>query len=301
MSPVMSGEIQTPPRATLVSAGGASRPAAAEIVDEADVRDSADEVTAVPAVARREGKGWSTAWLTGPGVGTGRDRHLVRLITLVEAVDRGDPGTTAGGGHGGDMLEVGEDVAAALAEHLREILVAGDNVVEKSERMPWYRGGPLLYLLETMSVSGRTNAIVKIATSLTNDVIMPPISILLGSGRFEGLTWVLRPATDDKTAIVLNLGTFITTVMDFMIVAFVIFMLVKQINRLKAKPAAPTQAPPAPTTKDRSTPTTTTAWPRRCRARRRCRTASASTPGIPSGVPRRRCTAAACAGLLDSS
>lgn len=89
----------------------------------------------------------------------------------------------------------------------------------------------------------------KIATSLTNDVIMPPISILLGSGRFEGLTWVLRPATDDKAAVVLNLGTFITTVMDFMIVAFVIFMLVKQINRLKAKPA-PTQAPPSPTTKE---------------------------------------------------
>ncbi|MGV3593565.1 MAG: large-conductance mechanosensitive channel protein MscL [Gammaproteobacteria bacterium] len=88
----------------------------------------------------------------------------------------------------------------------------------------------------------------KIATSLTNDVIMPPISMLLGSGRFEGLTWVLRPAIDDKPAIVMNLGVFITTVMDFLIVAFVIFMLVKQINRLKAKP--PTQEPPSPTTKD---------------------------------------------------
>ena len=88
----------------------------------------------------------------------------------------------------------------------------------------------------------------KIATSLTNDVIMPPISMLLGSGRFEGLTWVLRPAIDDKPAIVLNLGVFITTVMDFVIVAFVIFLLVKQINRLKAKP--PTQEPPSPTTKE---------------------------------------------------
>lgn len=88
----------------------------------------------------------------------------------------------------------------------------------------------------------------KIATSLTNDVIMPPISILLGSGKFEGLTWVLRPEVDGKPAVLLNLGTFITTVMDFLIVAFVIFMLVKQINRLKAKP--PTQQPPAPTTKE---------------------------------------------------
>lgn len=77
----------------------------------------------------------------------------------------------------------------------------------------------------------------KIATSLTNDVIMPPISMLLGSGRFEGLTWVLRPELEGKPAVVLNLGTFVTTVMDFVIVAFVIFMLVKQINRLKARPA----------------------------------------------------------------
>ncbi len=88
----------------------------------------------------------------------------------------------------------------------------------------------------------------KIATSLTNDVIMPPIGLLLGSGRFEGLTWVLRPEVEGKPAVILNLGTFITTVMDFLIVAFVIFLLVKQINRLKAKP--PTQMPPSPTTKE---------------------------------------------------
>jgi large conductance mechanosensitive channel len=88
----------------------------------------------------------------------------------------------------------------------------------------------------------------KIATSLTNDVIMPPISMLLGSGKFEGLTWVLRPELDGKPAVILNLGTFVTTVLDFMIVAFVIFMLVKQINRLKAKPAPAPVA--SPTTKE---------------------------------------------------
>src|SRR5690606_39156773 len=62
----------------------------------------------------------------------------------------------------------------------------------------------------------------KIATSLTNNVIMPPISMLLGSGRFEGLTWVLRPEVDDKPAVVLDLGTFVTALLDFVIVAFVI-------------------------------------------------------------------------------
>lgn len=89
----------------------------------------------------------------------------------------------------------------------------------------------------------------KIATSLTNDVIMPPISLLLGSGQFEGLTWVLRPSMGDKPAVILNLGVFITTVMDFTIIAFVIFMLVKQINRLKGA-ALPPEPPAEPTTKE---------------------------------------------------
>jgi large conductance mechanosensitive channel len=84
----------------------------------------------------------------------------------------------------------------------------------------------------------------KIVTSLVNDVVMPPISMLMGSGRFEGLTWVLSPAVDDKAAVALNLGNFVNSVLDFTIVAFVIFMVINQINRFKAKPApAPTAAP----------------------------------------------------------
>ncbi len=85
----------------------------------------------------------------------------------------------------------------------------------------------------------------KIVTSLVSDVIMPPISMIMGSGNFSGLTWVLVPAEGDKVAIALNLGNFVNTVVDFTIVAFVIFMVIKQLNRFKAKPA-----PPSVTTKE---------------------------------------------------
>jgi large conductance mechanosensitive channel len=88
----------------------------------------------------------------------------------------------------------------------------------------------------------------KIVTSLVNDVVMPPISMLMGSGQFSGLTWVLEPADGDKAAIAVNLGSFINTVLDFAIVAFVIFMVIKQINRFKPKPAP--NAPVTPTTKE---------------------------------------------------
>ncbi len=77
----------------------------------------------------------------------------------------------------------------------------------------------------------------KIVTSLVADVIMPPISMMMGSGNFSGLTWVLEPANGDKAAIALNLGSFVNAVVDFTIVAFVIFMVIKQLNRFKAKPA----------------------------------------------------------------
>lgn len=79
----------------------------------------------------------------------------------------------------------------------------------------------------------------KIVTSLVNDVIMPPIGLLLGRVDFSGLVIQLN----EKTAV--KYGMFINTVLDFVIVAFAIFLIVKQINRLKKAP------PPAdPTTKE---------------------------------------------------
>jgi len=79
----------------------------------------------------------------------------------------------------------------------------------------------------------------KIVSSLVADIIMPPIGLLLGKMDFSTLAIHLN----EKTAI--KYGVFINNVLDFVIVAFAIFMVIKQINRLKKAP------PPAdPTTKD---------------------------------------------------
>jgi large conductance mechanosensitive channel len=77
----------------------------------------------------------------------------------------------------------------------------------------------------------------KIVTSLVNDIIMPPIGYLMGSMDFSD--WAF---TIDKQPVV-RYGAFMNTVLDFLIVAFAIFLVVKQINRLKTvvlPPAAPT-------------------------------------------------------------
>ena len=73
----------------------------------------------------------------------------------------------------------------------------------------------------------------KIVTSLVNDVVMPPIGMLLGNVDFSDLSLVLREATGDAEAVTVNYGAFINNVLDFVIVAFVIFLLIRQINRLK--------------------------------------------------------------------
>ncbi len=94
----------------------------------------------------------------------------------------------------------------------------------------------------------------KIISSFVGDVLMPPIGLLLGKVDFSSLFINLSDKSyaslaEAKTAgaATLNYGVFINTVLDFIIVAFVIFLLVKQVNRMRAQPAAP---PPAPTTKD---------------------------------------------------
>lgn len=92
----------------------------------------------------------------------------------------------------------------------------------------------------------------KIVTSLVSDVLMPPIGLLMGQVDFSSLFLNLSSTPQPSLAAAkaagtptINYGVFLQTVLDFIIIAFVIFMLVKQINRLK-KPAAPA----APTTKD---------------------------------------------------
>ncbi|MCL4148725.1 UNVERIFIED_CONTAM: hypothetical protein GTU68_012301 [Idotea baltica] len=74
----------------------------------------------------------------------------------------------------------------------------------------------------------------KIITSLVNDVIMPPIGVMLGGAEAKG----------EVAAVTLNYGSFIQNLVDFLIVAFAIFMMVKVINSLKKKEEAAPSTPP---------------------------------------------------------
>jgi len=91
------------------------------------------------------------------------------------------------------------------------------------------------------------SAFGKIVSSLVNDVLMPPIGMLLGRVDFSRLALTLKEKTPETAAVTLKYGVFINTVLDFVIVAFAIFMLVKQMNRLQKKEAAPA---PVPTTRE---------------------------------------------------
>lgn len=85
----------------------------------------------------------------------------------------------------------------------------------------------------------------KIVTSFVNDVLMPPIGLLLGGVDFSDLRVTLKSAVGEDPAVTLNYGMFIQTVVDFTIVAFAIFLVVKAMNKLKRKEEAAPAAPPA--------------------------------------------------------
>ncbi|QEE25666.1 large-conductance mechanosensitive channel protein MscL [Rhodanobacter glycinis] len=90
----------------------------------------------------------------------------------------------------------------------------------------------------------------KIVTSLVNDVIMPPIGYITGGVDFSKMKWILKPADDSDpkhkiAEVAINYGTFINTIITFIIIAFAIFMVVKLINKVHKKEEAAPAAPPA--------------------------------------------------------
>ena len=92
----------------------------------------------------------------------------------------------------------------------------------------------------------------KIVTSLVNDILMPPVGLVLGKVDFANLFIDLSgaghptlAAAKAAGAATINYGTFLNTIIDFVIVAFVIFLVIRQANRLRRQPA-----PPPPSTKD---------------------------------------------------
>ncbi|HDQ39506.1 MAG TPA: large-conductance mechanosensitive channel protein MscL [Desulfonatronum sp.] len=75
----------------------------------------------------------------------------------------------------------------------------------------------------------------KIITSLVNDVIMPPIGLLLGNADFSELAITLAQETAQAEAVTIRYGAFINSVLDFVLVAFAIFLVIKQMNRFRRK------------------------------------------------------------------
>jgi len=109
--------------------------------------------------------------------------------------------------------------------------------------------GNVLDLAIGIIIGTAFGAIVK---SLVEDIIMPPIGLLLGNIDFtnlfldlSGKAFPTLKAAKDAGAATINYGLFINTVINFIIVAFVIFLLIRQINRMKKEPA-----PAAPNTKE---------------------------------------------------
>lgn len=94
----------------------------------------------------------------------------------------------------------------------------------------------------------------KIVSSLVTDVIMPPIGILMGGVDFSDLKFTIKPEVLNDAgevataAVTMNYGVFIMTVLDFLIIAWAIFMVIKAMNSMKKKEvAAPPPPPPGPT------------------------------------------------------
>ncbi|MCX6283943.1 MAG: large-conductance mechanosensitive channel protein MscL [Bacteroidetes bacterium] len=94
----------------------------------------------------------------------------------------------------------------------------------------------------------------KIIASLVSDIIMPPIGLLLGGMNFTDIHYTMKEAVTDpvtgkvlKEAVNLKIGNFIQTLVDFTIIAFSIFMIVKMVSKMSKKKGEEPIAPPAPT------------------------------------------------------
>ncbi len=83
----------------------------------------------------------------------------------------------------------------------------------------------------------------KIVSSIVKDVIMPPIGLLLGGVDFSSLAVTLKGAVGETAAVTINYGMFINTVIDFVIIAFAIFIMIRSMNKLKKPQPVPAAAP----------------------------------------------------------
>jgi large conductance mechanosensitive channel len=113
-----------------------------------------------------------------------------------------------------------------------------------SEFKEFIARGNVIDLAVGVIIGAAFGAVVK---SLVDGVVMPPIGLLLGGVDFGHLQWVLKPdnpATPAVDPVTIQYGAFINTIVQFVIVAFVVFLLVKLVNAVRRAPA---EAAPAPT------------------------------------------------------
>ena len=109
--------------------------------------------------------------------------------------------------------------------------------------------GVILVIILVLIIGG---AFGKISTSLVNDILMPLLSLLTGGTDFSQWQWVLREAVYDaggsevRAAVAIHYGTFLSTILDFLIIAFAVFCLIKAINRFHRKKEAAPPPPPPP-------------------------------------------------------
>lgn len=90
----------------------------------------------------------------------------------------------------------------------------------------------------------------KIVTSLVNDVIMPPIGVLIGGVDFSDLALTIQEATAETEAVTINWGSTVQTILNFIIIAFAIFMVVKGMNNMKKKEEAKPEEPAKPSNEE---------------------------------------------------
>lgn len=90
----------------------------------------------------------------------------------------------------------------------------------------------------------------KIVSSFVNDILMPPLGILMGGVDFKDLNFVIQKAAGEAAAVTINYGQFIQTAVDFIIIAFAIFMMIKAMNNMQKKEEEAPAEPPKPSNEE---------------------------------------------------
>ncbi len=99
--------------------------------------------------------------------------------------------------------------------------------------------GNMVDLAVGIVIGGAFSGLVK---SLVDDVMMPPLGLLIGGVDFSNIAITLRAATTDAPAVVLRIGAFVNTMVNFTIMAFAVFIVVRMMNRMSGTPVAADKA-----------------------------------------------------------